>query len=254
MAEEKQDNEGGAPDGGEPKSKKKLFVGGGVTVGLALAFLAALMGVPKKDVDKSLDGPFVAPLTSSKIQVNLSDSKSFLILDLNVVYEAYEEAYFVARQEDPLGIAEIKDALVGLASSKSRQDVSDPVNKPVLMEEIRAAVEPLIFPLHIGDAAKPTAPDGASGVAPGRSSHLGTFRGEYEQHVLQVDAPHKTVQLDDGPVMSFEGTETDLELQTAGGLVLYLDVTALQPEFTGDVRAGVMGRVRRILWNEVLIQ
>ena len=46
------------------------------------------------------------------------------------------------------------------------------------------------------------------------------YRGEYEQHVLHVDAVEKTLKLDDGPLMSFEGTESDLELETGDGLVL----------------------------------
>jgi flagellar basal body-associated protein FliL len=244
------------PQGEEapPKSKKKLFVIGGAVSGLALAFLAAMMGVPKKDVEKTLQGPFVAPLTAEKVQVNLTASKSFLILDLNVTYDAYEEAYFTSRLEDPLASAEIKDALVALASAKTRDQVSDPVNKPVFMEELRSAVDPLIFPVHLGDATKPTDGDSGSGVKPGISAHLGNFRGEYDRHVLKVDAPNLTVQVDDGPVMKFNGDETDLEVLTGDDLVLYLDVSELTEEFVGAVSIGVMGRVRRVLWNEVLIQ
>ena len=242
--------------GGSPKSRKKLFAIGGVVGGLAVAFLAALMAVPKKRVDPVFDGPFVAPLTSEKIQVNLNDAKGFLILNLNITYDAYKEKYFKARSEDLLAQAEIKDALVALASSKTREDVSDPVNKPVLMEEIRSAVDPLIFPVHVGAGKNgaPTNPDKSSGLVSGLSSHLGTFRGEYEQHVLHVDAAEKTVRLDGGPIVSFTGGEADLEVPTGDDLLLYLDVTGLKGGFAGDVKVGVMGRVRRVLWNEVLIQ
>jgi flagellar basal body-associated protein FliL len=241
-------------EAGEPKSKKKLFVTGGVIGGLAVAFVAAMMGVPGSDEEKQLEGPFVAPLTPEKVQVNLTKSKSFLILDMNITYDAYEEAYFTARSAEPLTTAEIKSALVALASSKTREDVSDPVNKPVFMEEIRAAVDPLIFPIHVGDAQTPTDSDSASGVRPGFSAHLGTFRGEYQQHVLHVDAPNLTVRVDEGPVMKFAGHETDLEVFTSDDLVLYLDVSSLNEGFVGNVPIGVMGRVRRVLWNEILIQ
>lgn len=236
------------------KSKKKLVLGGGVVGGLAVAFAAAMMAVPKKDAERPLEGPFVAPLTPEKVQVNLAGAKNFLILDLNIVYDAYEEAYFLARAEDPLMNAEIKDALVALTSAKTREEVADPVNRPVLMEELRGAVAPLLFPVHVGEAKVATAADPKSGIGPGLSAHKGTFRGEREQHVLRVNGADKTVQVDDGPVIGFEGHETDLAVTTAAETVVYLDVSRLKEDFEGEIRLGVMGRVRRILWNEVLIQ
>jgi len=256
MAEEELQDGANGTGGGTPTKGKKLFVMGGAVGGLAVAFIAALMAVPSKHVAKVFDGPFVAPLTGEKVQVNLNEARGFLILDLNITYDAYQESYFLARSEDALAQAEIKDALVALASAKTRADISDPVNKPVLMEEIRAAVDPLLFPVHVGEGRnkKATDADKASGLRPGLSSHLGTFRGEYEQHRLHVDAQEGTVRLDEGPPVAFTGDETDLEVASASGLVLYLDVTGLKPGFDGDVKVGCMGRVRRILWNEVLIQ
>ncbi len=253
MAEQNKSEEA-QDDGASAKGKKKLIAMGGIGSGLALAFVAAMMGVPGEEQERIFKGPFVSPLTTEKVQVNLADSKSFLILDLNITYDTYQEAYFTQRLEDPLTSAEIKDALVALASAKTRQDVSDPIGKPVFMEEIRSAVDSLIFPVHVGDAKKPTDGDSASGVAPSRSSHLGTFRGEYELHVLNVNVPSLTVQVDAGPVMEFEGHETDLEVLTADDLVLYLDVSALTDDFVGSMPIGVMGRVRRVLWSEILIQ
>jgi len=55
-------------------------------------------------------------------------------------------------------------------------------------------------------------------------------------------------------VVGFDGDETDLEVPTADETVLFLDVTGVEEDFLGEVQVGVMGRVRRILWNEVLIQ
>ena len=236
------------------KSKKKLVLGGGVVGGLALAFVAATMAVPKKNVEKSFEGPFVAPLTPEKVQVNLAGAKNFLILGLNIVYDAYDEAYFLARAEDPLMNAEIKDALVALTSAKTREEVADPVNRPVLMEELRAAVGPLLFPVHVGDAKVATAADSKSGIGPGLSAHEGTFHGQHDQHRLKVNGADKTVQVDDGPVIGFDGGETDLAVTTAAETVVYLDVSRLKEDFQGEIKLGVMGHVRRILWNEVLIQ
>lgn len=236
------------------KGRHKLVVGGSAAALVATAFVAAMMAVPKKSEERSLHGPFVAPLTPEKVQVNLAGAKNFLILDLNIVYDAYEEAYFLARAEDPLMNAEIKDALVGLTSAKTREDVADAVNRPVLMEELRAAVDPLLFPVHVGEGSVPTRADPASGIGPGMSAHEGSFRGEHDLHLLKVDAVERTLQLDDGPVIGFEGHETDLSVPDADDRVLFLDVTGVREGFQGEVRVGVMGRVRRILWNEVLIQ
>lgn len=246
-AEEEAPNSGG--------KKLKIIAGSSVLVLFAVAYMAALMAVPKKETTPQFAGPFVSSLTAGKqVQVNLSDSKSFLILDLNLVYDSYDEAYFLARIDDPLCTAEIKDALVALASAKTRADVSDKVNKPVFMEEIKAAVDPIIFPVHIGGGGDPTAPDPESGLRPGFSAHQGQFRGSYEEHVLRVDAVGHTLQLDDGPVVEFFGDETDLLVPDAQGLGLYVDVTGLVEDFAGELKVGVKGRARRILWNEILIQ
>ena len=238
-----------------PSGKKNmLMAGGGGAVLLALAFVFAMLGVPSKSEAKTFKGPFVAPLTVEKVQVNLMDSKSYLILDLNVVYDAYDESYFMQRSEDPLTIAEIRDALVALASSKSREDVSDKVNKPIFMEEIRVAIEPLLFPALLGDAPKPYEADSESGLAFGYSSHMNTFRGPYEEHLAHVDAAAHTIQLDDGPVQEWSDDEDDYELTAADGTKLFLDMTSVKPGFVGDVNIGVMGRPRRVLLKEILIQ
>ena len=123
--------------------KTMVLAGGGGALVLGLAFLFAMMGVPGNGEERAFAGPFVAPLTAEKVQVNLLGGKGYLILDLNVVYQAYDEAYFTERSLDPLTIAEIRDALVTLASAKSKDDISDKVSKPIFMEEIRVAVEPL---------------------------------------------------------------------------------------------------------------
>jgi hypothetical protein len=176
------------------------------------------------------------------------------VLELNVLYDAYQAEYLTARTADPVCLAEIRDALVAIASAKSRADVSDKVNKPVFLEEIRSGIEPLLFPVHVGGARSPSDGDDASGLAPGRSMRDASFRGLYEEHVLRVDAVTKTLQLDDGESLPFTGTEEDLAVTASDETVLYLDLTRLEPDFRGDVKVGVKGRTRRVLWNEILIQ
>jgi flagellar basal body-associated protein FliL len=235
--------------------KRKLFLLGGGGVGLiAAAYAVAIVAVPKKVQKPELQGPFVAPLTGEKVQVNLSKSKSFLVLNLNLVYMAYDEAYFTARTSDPLCMAELKDALVSIASSKTPAEFEDKVNKPVIMEEIRQAAEPILFPVHVGESTKPTDKDPDSGLAPGISAHLATFRGLYRGHTLTVDALKGIVRLDGGPPVTFQPGDRDLKLTANDGSDFYLDLSGLDPKFQGEVNVGVRGQARRILWQEVLIQ
>jgi len=242
-------------EAGAAKGKKKgLVLGGGALALVALAYMAALLAVPKKAAQQGFVTQLVAPLTSEKVQVNLSDGKSFLILDLNMVYDAYDVAYYESRRADPLYCAEMKDVLVGTASAKTRAEVSDKVNKPIFMEEIRSAVEPLLFPVHIGATTSPTDADPQSGLAPGVSIQVATFRGAFHEHVLHVDGVAHTLRLDSGPLTPFSGDETDLPVAAEDGLALFVDVTGLKRGFQGDIPVGVKGRLRRVLWNEVLIQ
>ncbi len=253
-AKDKQDPKDAAKDAPAKGGKKTLLLMGGGGVGiLAAAFVVATMAAPDKGKPE-LQGPFVAPLTTEKIQVNLSKSKSFLVLNLNLVYTAYDESYFAGRSSDSLCVAELKDVLVSIASSKTPAEFEDKVNKPVIMEEVRQAVEPILFPVHIGDTPKPTDRDPTSGLAPGLSSHLATFRGFFHEHTLAIDAKKRVLRLDDGAGVEFKGEERDLKIVAGDDTVLYVDVSGLTPEFVGEVCIGIRGQTRRILWQEVLIQ
>lgn len=251
--QEKQAAEAAAPAKGG-RNLRRLLLGVSLMVVPALGWAVALVAVPAPQPLRGFQGPFVAPLTAEKVQVNLTDGKSYLILDLNLVYEALEEPYYAARAADPMYVAEIKDSLVEIASAKTREQVSDKVNKPVFMEEIRKAVEPLLFPVHIGPTLRPCERERLSGLVPGLSASKGSFRGPYGEHVLRVDASAKTLQIDDGPPVSWQGHETDLAVVAADKSVLYVDVTHVEPDFKGELPLGVKGRVRKVLWDEVLIQ
>jgi flagellar hook-associated protein 3 FlgL len=75
---------------------------------------------------------------------------------------------------------------------------------------------------------------GASGVAPGDSSAArDTILGTH--HTLTVDEPAGTIRLDDGPVMAFTGTETDLALKNSAGDVVYVNVQGVAAGFAGTV-------------------
>jgi hypothetical protein len=247
--------EAAAPGSSKAGKKKALMFGGGGVAVLALAYVAALMALPSKgDEEPRLRGPFVAPLTETKVQVNLSGSKSFLVVNFNLIYEAFEQGYYIKRSLDPVYTAELTDVLVGIASAKTREEVSDRVNKPIILEEIRQAVDPLLFPVHIGEGEDPNAPDEVSGLAPGLSSHLATYRPVFGEQVLHVDAVARTLRLGEGTAVTWSEGDDDVRVENELGQTLFVDTSRAVPDFKGDVPIGVRGRIRRLLWNEVLIQ
>jgi len=242
-------------DKAAPKGKGKLLAIGGAVTALALAFVAATFAVPAKEAPTpKLEGPFVGPITPSKVQVNLNDGRTYLVLQLNLLHDAYSPDYLTQRAGDAVCQAEIRDALVTIASAKSRSDVTDRVNKPVFLEEVRHTIEPLVFPVHLGDGESPTAADDASGLALGVTMSRSSFRGLHAEHTLRVDALQKLVALDGGTEVRFKGDEQDLEVPCGDGTSLWLDVRSLKPGFQGTLHVGTMGRTRRVLWNEVLLQ
>jgi hypothetical protein len=120
--------------------------------------------------------------------------------------------------------------------------------------EVRAAVDPLLFPLCIGDSTSPQIPDTTSGLLVGESAMESTYRGLLHEHALHVDASRKLLRLDQGPEISFQGDERDLKVTAADGTTAYVNVSRLEPEFSGEVPLGTAGRVRRIYRQEVLVQ
>jgi flagellar basal body-associated protein FliL len=261
-----------AEAGATPAKKSKA-----VLIGLALCGVLggtmALVAIPKKVEHKyALEGPFVAALSKENLQVNLAgeNGKRYLVLGLNVEYFAYAESYVAARLgggaaaagehgaapsgPDPLYTAMLKDTLLRVAGRKTREQVEDPVQMEVFLMEVRSAVEPLLFPVCVGDSSSPQTADTMSGLVAGESIMDSTFRGFLHEHALRVDAVHKSIRLDDGPDTPFHGDERDLRVAAADGSTVFVNVVRLDPKFTGDVPVGVAGRVRRIYRQQVLVQ
>lgn len=254
-----------------PPSKAKLWIVAAV-LACAAGSTLAVMAVPKAPEPKPvLEGPFVARLSKEDVQVNLAgeNGKRYLVLGLNAEYFAYSESFVAARLgnaaagadahgaaavEDPLYTAMLKDLLVRMASRKTRAHVEDPVQMEAFLGEIRTAVEPLLFPVCIGDSVGPQHPDTKSGLRVGESIMESTMRGMLHDHALEVSAPTKTIRLDGGPVVTFQGDERDLKLEGAQGEFLYVNVSGLDPKFVGSVPIGVAGRVRRIYREQLLMQ
>lgn len=269
MAEEKKPaQEGQKPAEGDApkKSKLPLFIGGGAVVVLALAFVASLMAVPKHEPEPELEGPFVAKLSKSDIQANLAgaDGKRYVVLSLQAEYFAYEEHYVTGRlgggggghgagAEDPLYLVSLKDAMIKLAATKTINQVTDPVLVDSFLEEVREAVDPVLFPVYVGDSLAPATPDTKSGLRVGESNASATMRGLLHEHFVDIDSVKKTVQLDDGPAMKLDKSR-DLQVVNKKGEFVYLDTTKLVDGFVGKVPVGVPGRVKRIFRDSFLVQ
>jgi hypothetical protein len=228
------------------------------------------MAVPHKEHKRpSLAGPFVAKLSKSDIQVNLAgeSSKRYLVMQLNAEYFALDEMYVAARlgvgagdghggeaKEDPLYMAMLKDAILKIAAARTRDQVSDPAQMDAFLEDIRKAVNPILFPVCVGDSHGQSIPDSESGVRVGESIMQSTLRGFLHDHKLVIDGPHKTIRLDDGPDVKFEGDEQDLQLKNKEGKTVFVDLSNMKSDFSGELPIGVPGKLRRIYRESFLIQ
>ncbi len=273
---DKKDDKAKTPDKGkeaaadEPKKSKKPLIFGGSAVGLlAVAFIMAQMAVPKKVVEPRLDGPFMIPLSSADITINLAgeNSKRYLVMMLKAEYYTYDAHYVEARisggggdghgggaAEDPHYSAMLKHALLGIAATKKLGEVTDPLAVDAFLEQVREAVDPIVFPVAVGHAHSAKEVDPESGLRAGESIFDATLRGLLYEHRIHVDQTRGTIRLDDGPVIEFKGDEHDLRLVDQKGQDVYVDVSALKPAFRGEVHVGVPGRVRKVYRDKFLVQ
>jgi flagellar basal body-associated protein FliL len=254
MAEELNEDESTEVAEGRGK-KKALTMVGALFALIGVAYFASLMAVPAKDDHRVFDGPFVAPLSSEQVTVNLrgSDSKRYLVMQLSVEYDSYDEQYVPNRTANQLYNAMLRDALIGVASQKTVEEATDAVGRELLIDELALVVEPLIFPLHLGSGGKEGA-DEMTGLRAGFSSHKSTMRGPLDDHVVHLDTASSTLRLDDGPAVKYSGSETDLMVMDDAGRTVFLDVTRIEGPHDTDVNVGVMGRIRNIYRDSYLVQ
>ena len=239
-----------------PRKRKGMLLGGGILGLAATAYALSLAAVPKHAERHVLRGPFAAELSQDQYRVNLAQDsgRHYLALSLKAEVDAYDETYTALRVADALYQARLTDAVIRVASEKSKKQLDKEAGREVFREELRRAVEPILFPLHLGDPHAFASVDEESGLALGFSAAASTVRGLFYDHRIAVDAPRKTLTLDGGAPVSYRGDETDLELKDAQGETLFVDVTGIRPGFVGDVRVGVMGRVRSIYFSSFLTQ
>ena len=241
--------------------KRGALLGGGVAGVIGLAWALALVAVPSEAHDDSgehrIAGPFVVEVSpSAGFQVNLAGDggKHYLSLKLNVEVDAFEEGYAGARASQPLYQAKLTDAVLRTSSQKTKSELDNAVGREVFREELRVALDPVLFPVHVGDQGAPENAHEPSGLRAGRSIARSSFRGLFFEHALHLDAARKSIRLDDGKEVAFQGDETDLHVADARGKGVFVDVSALHEDFVGAVPTGTFGRVRNVYFNTFLTQ
>jgi hypothetical protein len=259
MADENENNEEnelpeGGPASGASSKKKKLFFGGGFVSVIAAGAITALMAVPSNEAKPRFKGPFTTPLLDETFNCNLLERAHYLRMEPEVMYQVYDPTYFTTRTADQLYLPQLKNAMQRVAASKAMEDVFGEANQTGFMEEMSEALGPIIFPVHIGDSTLPWDPDEDSGLRPGLSTDKTSFRGNFYDHVLRVDATAGTLQIDGGPLSNFDAGSPDVRVMDANGSVLYVDVSDLAEDFIGEVPIGVQGRIITILPLDLIIQ
>ena len=264
MAEEQEAQSAEAQEGAETEvvakgGKKKLFLGGGLVAVIAAGAIAAMMAVPSKVEKRTFAGPFTIPLFEELFNCNIQESgrTRFLQMSPQATYFSYDPSYMQTRVLDELYRAEVQNTVFQIATRKSLDEIYGEVNASTFMEELRDALDPVLFPVHIGSSKLPWDMDSKSGMRPGISSDKNTFRGRFEDHVLHVEhSPEGQGQLwiDDGPKSSFEPGDFDVRVISAAGEVVFVDASGFKEGFTGAIKIGVQGRIMRILPVGLLVQ
>lgn len=218
----------------------------------------AVMAIPSKDPGvQAFHGPWSFKFFEERLSTNTLDDNfsRFFQFDPSCNYFAYEESYVPSRMADPDFLPALKEAMTNVVArfTLGKIMVDNSSDEFALVAQLEHAVEPIVFPVHVGDSILPLSADPKSGLRPGDSlDRRGTFRGAFFENHLMVDAAAKTVRLGEGVEVTFAGGETDLEVRGSDGSRLYLDVTALKPGFEGKVRVGVKGRIRQIYLGQKL--
>jgi flagellar basal body-associated protein FliL len=254
MANENENDQAETQDEAKPKGKGKLMIVSGIGIVAAAGAIAAMLAVPSKQVLQRFKGPFTTPLFEDQFSCNLVEREHYLQMKPEVMYQVYEANYLTTRVTDQLYLPQMKNAVLRIASNKSMEDLFGEANQDGFMEELSEALDPVLFPVHIGETKLPWDPDEESGLRPGLSMDKTNFRGSFYDHTLQVDAAEKTLQLDNGPVTTFKKGDPDVRVVDANGAVIFVDVSGLAEDFSGPVQLGVQGRIIKILPLDMLIQ
>ena len=234
------------------KGRRSVKLLGGVAGLIATGSILALMAIPSKEAPVRMTGPmefsFFGLEDEKKLVANPRDDNfsRYINFEPSCLVFTYDPLYPAARRAEPGFSGSIQEAMRKVVSRYELDQILS--NLDEFAEELRRVAEPVLFPVCFGDAQTTYLPDSASGIMAGNSQDVrGTFRGDFHGHALVIDQGAGTLQLGDGPLAPFNGTETDLMIEDAQGRTLFVDVTGLEPDFNGPVPVGVKGRIRRMI-------
>lgn len=251
-----QQDGGGKPAGG--KGALKLLLG--VVLLIAGGVGVALVAMPKKEKGpESFGGPWSFTFLDEDLVANTIDDNfsRYFKCSPSCSYFAYDQTYPEGRKADPDFTSATLEAMTNVVARFRLQEImlDGSSEEMALTAQLEQVLEPILFPIHLGETALPLGTDAASGLRPGDShDRKATFRGAFREHVLKVDAKAKTLQLEGGEAVKFGGNETDLEVRSEDGRSVYVDVTKLEEGFKGEVHVGVHGRIRQIHLGRKLAQ
>lgn len=263
MADQKKpdqpDADAAAPEeGGEKKSKGNVKLLGGVIGLIGAGTMLAVMAMPKAARAPSYVGPAIhvflpdADMVGNPLDDNFS---RYIKFKPSCSYMAYDLAYPEARRQDPHYETILKQAMQFTISRYRIDEVMAGASRDAFAAALKDVAEPILFPVHLGMTASPYDPEEESGLRLGDSQDRdGTFRGPFYDNLLKVDGPKKTLQLNDGPEVSFNGGEYDLLVEAEDGTKLYVDVINLAEDFEGEINVGIMGRIRVMFTGDIIAQ
>lgn len=260
--EEVKENEGDDSEAEvQPKRKKSMVLGGGVLGLVVAAYIVSMVALPGDSEPPRFDGPFTGNLSEESVQVNIG-GKDYLNMSMPAIkFDAYSQDYGAMRLADEVVQRDIIDILQRLGRQKTKALLNTQLGEDVFRQELVEALSPIIFPVHVGNKERSDRPHEASGIAPGRSIELSTMRGGFESHVIHLNTYKGEISLDEGPVVPYglanqddELDLSDLMLESANGLVVYVDVSDLEPEFADDIQVGTFGVIKKITFRQFLTQ
>jgi flagellar basal body-associated protein FliL len=249
----KQNPVGGSTEGSSEeagaKRPKKLMLAGGVASVMASAGIAAMLAIPSRTTTLNYAGPFSHILFEEQFTCNIEEDGHTRFLQMKPVAKvmAYDSDYMEIRTEDELYAPEVENAVFSVASTKTLEEIYGDINKSTFSEELRDALDPVLFPVHIGDSRLPWDIDSGSGLRPGLSSDKNSFRGRFHEHALHVNAVGRELWIDDGPKTPFDEGGLDVRIVSSEGDVIFVDTSGLEEGFVGKVKLGVKGQIKSIL-------
>jgi len=262
MADEnkKENEEAPAEDEKQTKSKKPLMLGGGLLGMIAAAYIVSMVALPGSSEPPPFDGPFSSNLSEESIQVNLG-GKDYLSMKMPAIkFNAYMESYGVNRLANVVVQRDIIDVLHRVGRRKTKEMLNTQLGEDIFRQELVESLAPIVFPVHIGNRERADRQHMQSGLNAGMSIDESTMRGGFESHVIHLNTYKGEISLDEGPVVLYdqagntEPLDSDLMLESANGLVVYVDVTDLEREYIGDVNVGTFGVIKKVTFKQLLTQ